>query len=221
MRGAFVVVVWVSGVASLGALGCKRTSGPFEGRITMSVARGGSPPAEMTFESAGKSARVTVGDAASGGSYALIRPDGMAAVVLPAQKSWADLSMQKSSAAVAAADPSGAPNVVKTGKHERIADQDCEIWEIRHTSGSRSEACIAEGFVDFDFGALMPGATPFTGAASAEVKERKLFPLRSIELDANGKETSRMVVTRLERAAIDKSRFEVPKDYTYIPARPK
>ena len=27
--------------------------------------------------------------------------------------------------------------------------------------------------------------------------------------------------TRLERAAIDKSRFEVPKDYTYIPARPK
>ncbi len=218
-RAFFFGVVLAS---SLVASGCKRaSSGPFEGRITMSVTRAGSPPSEMTFESAGKTARLTMADPTASGSYALVRPDGMAAIVLPAQKSWADLSMQKSGAAMAAADPGGAPTVVKTGKHESVAGAECEIWEIRHTAGSRSEACIAEGFVDFDYGALMPGATSFTGAASADVKERKLFPLRSIEIDASGKETSRMVVTRIERATIDKARLEVPKDYTYVSPRAK
>ena len=39
--------------------------------------------------------------------------------------------------------------------------------------------------------------------------------MRSVEYDAAGKETSRMIVTRVEKTRIDKARFDVPKDYAY------
>lgn len=144
----------------------------------------------------------------------------MAVFVLDAQKAWSDLTMNKARAAIAAADPSGVPTVTKTGKHETIAGQDCELWDIRHTSGKRTEACIAENFVGFDFASLMPGAGSF-GASPIDdgATKKKLFPLRSIEFDASGKESARMLVTTIERSPIDKTRFEVPPGYTYVPSK--
>lgn len=182
----------------------------------MTVTRQGAPPSEMTFETAGGSARIGMEQPGAGASYALVRPDGMAAFVVEPQKMWSDLSMQKSRAAMDEADPNGPPTVTRTGKHEKVAGQDCERWEIRHTSGKRTDACIAEDFVAFDFASLLPGAGPFTGSSSDEVKQKKLFPLRSVDTDAAGNVTSKMEVTRIERTSIDKSRFEVPKDYAYV-----
>lgn len=185
----------------------------------MTVTRTGAPPSEMTFETAGGSTRIGMVQPGAGPSYALVRPDGMAAFVVEQQKMWSDLSMQKSRAAMEEADPSGPPKVIRTGQHEKVAGQDCERWEIRHTSGKRTDACIAENFVAFDFASLMPGAGPFGASSADEVKSQKLFPLRSVEIDAAGNVTSKMEVTRIERTTIDKSRFEVPKDYAYVPKR--
>lgn len=192
--------------------GCK--SREFEGRVTMKVSRADTPPSEMSFETSGGQVRIALGNEPGAGLYALVRPDGLAVFVSEADKAWSDLTMDKSRAAVAEANPQGPPTVKRTGKRETVAGQSCELWEIAHTSGKRTEACIAENFIAFDLASLMPGTSPFTATAD-EARKQKLFPLRAVELDASGKETSRMVVTQIERKSIDKARFEVPKDFTY------
>lgn len=191
--------------------------GDFEGRVTMTVARAGAPSSEMVFETAAGHVRLAMTSAGAGaGGYALVRPDGLAVFVSEADKAWSDLSMAKSRVAMAEANPpgTGAPTIKRTGRQEKVADQSCEVWEIAHTSGKRTEACIAQNFIGFDFGSLMPGAGPFAGGTD-DVKKEKLFPMRSVEYDAAGKETSRMIVTRVEKTRIDKARFDVPKDYAY------
>jgi hypothetical protein len=205
-------------LTALLAIACSKKSDGFEGEITMRITLPDAPPSEMHFETARDFARI--GLAQGGGpAYALVKPDGLAVFVVESEQSWSDLNMATARSAAAAADPSGIPTITRTARHETIAGQDCEAWEIRHTSGKRTDACIAEGLVGFDLGALMPGAGPFTGSATDEVRKRRLFPLRSVELDASGKETSRMEVTRIERKSIPASRFEVPKDFTYVPKK--
>lgn len=204
-------------VLAVGSLACKKSSGEFEGEITLRITRDG-PPSDMVFETARGYARVGMTQR-DGNAYALVKPDGIAVFVMEPQKTWSDLNMAKSRAVVEAANPNGQPTVVKTGKHETIAGRDCEQWEIKHTSGKRTEACIAEGLVGFDLGSLMPGAGPFASQSSDEVKQKKLFPLRSVEFDAKGEETSRMVVTKIEPKSIDAKRFEVPAGFSYVPAK--
>ena len=197
---------------------CSKKSGDFEGEIALRISRPEMPPSELLFEAS--EGRVRVGmSQADGPAYALVKPDGMAVFVMESKKAWSDLNMAKSRAQVEKDNPTGPPSVNKTGKLETIAGQRCEVWEIKHTSGKRTDACISEGLVGFDLGTLMPGAGPFTSQSSEEIAKRKLFPLRSVEIDAKGQETSRMEVTRVERKSLDKSRFEVPKDFTYIPAK--
>jgi len=196
--------------------GCQKAD--FAGEIGMRVTRPNAAPSDMTFEAAGGNARVDLAAPGAPASHAIVRADGKAVLVVDAQKAWMDLDMTKAGAAVAEADPGGTPAVTKTGKHETIAGAGCEVWEIKHESGKRTEACIAEGLVAFDFGRLLPGGLP--SASSDELRKKKLFPLRSIERDAAGAETSRMEVTRIERKSIDRARFEVPSDYTHVASPP-
>jgi len=209
---------WLVLFVSLLALGCPKKSKDFEGEISLRVSRPEIPPSDLLFEAS--EGRVRVGmSQADGPAYALVKPDGMAVFVMESKKAWSDLNMAKSRAQVERDNPTGPPTVTKTGKLETIAGQSCEVWEIKHTSGKRTDACISEGLVGFDLGTLMPGAGPFTSQSSEEIAKRKLFPLRSIEIDESGKETSRMMVTRVERKSLDKARFEVPKDFTYIQSK--
>jgi hypothetical protein len=69
--------------------------------------------------------------------------------------------------------------------------------------------CIAQGIAFFDMGSMKGGG----GALGKELREKKLFPLRSVEYDATGKEISRMQVTKVEKKSLDDSEFAVPKDY--------
>ena len=218
-RSARFFVLGSLALAAAAAIGCKKSDG-FEGEIAMHITHPDAPASDMVFEAKGADVRLDLGGASGQGSHAIVRADGKAVLVVDAQKAWMDLDMTKAGAAVAEADPSGAPTVDKTGKHERIAGRDCEDWEIKHTSGKRTDTCIAEGLAAFDFGALLPGATP--ASSKDEVHAKRLFPLRSIEYDATGKETSRMEVTRIDEKKIDPSAFEIPAGYAKVtaPAKP-
>lgn len=197
----------------LGSFGCKKSDG-FEGEIAMRVTRPSVAPSEMTFAAKGAEARLDLVAPDGQKSRAIVRADGKTVLVVDAQKAWTEMDMTKAAAAVAEADPSGNPTVNHTGKHETIAGRDCEDWEIKHTSGKRTDTCIAEGLVAFDFGALLPGAAPASSKDEAHAK--RLFPLRSVEYDAGGKETSRMEVTRIEEKKVEATTFEVPSGYTRI-----
>ena len=107
-----------------------------------------------------------------------------------------DLDFNRSSGAPQANTSLDTANIDKSGKHETIAGIDCEDWTAKDPSGKRSEVCIAQGIVAFDFSALKGGGTSTLGK---ELREKKLFPLRSVEYDKEkGKELSRMEVTKVE-----------------------
>lgn len=199
-------------VASSSLAGCKKSE--FEGEIAMRVTRGSAPPSEMVFEAKGAAVRLDLTAPDGQKSRAIVRAEGKPVLVVDAQKAWMDLDMTKAGASVAEADPNGKPAVEKTGKHETIAGRDCEVWNVKHASGAHTETCIAEGLAAFDFGALLPGAAP--PSTGNEVHEKRLFPLRSVEYGADGKETSRMEVVRIEEKKLDASTFEIPAGYTKI-----
>jgi hypothetical protein len=131
-------------------------------------------------------------------------------LVKDADKAYTTIDFGKPGAPQANTSPDTA-SVDKTGKHETVAGMDCEDWTAKDPSGKRSEVCIAQGLVAFDFSALKGGGTSTLGK---ELREKKLFPLRSVEYDAAGKELSRMEVTKVEKKSLEDSEFEIPKDYT-------
>ncbi len=192
--------------------GCKKGFGSnFEGEVTLRTTRAGGPPQDMVVKAKGEKLRF---DTTNNGQAACALFDPQAnkvVLVMDAQKAYMDMDFSA---------PSAAPNtdprtsaVDKTGKHETIAGLDCEDWVVKDPSGKRTEVCIAEGLAFFDIDALRHG-----GGASwnKELREKKNFPLRSVEFDAAGKEISRTEAVTVEKKSLDASLFDVPKGYTKI-----
>ncbi len=96
--------------------------------------------------------------------------------------------------------------VTKTGKKERVADRECELWELLDKRGKHI-ACVVSGgaFVDPNAASVPPWMQ--------ELAVRTALPLRVVELDAKGHETTRAEVTRFSPRRLDRSLFLVPKSY--------
>ena len=47
----------------------------------------------------------------------------------------------------------------------------------------------------------------------AELSDQRYFPLKAIELDASGKQTSSMEVTKIEKKSVDEALFAPPAGY--------
>jgi hypothetical protein len=129
------------------------------------------------------------------------------------------------SAAQLAVSP-GDVTIVKTDRKDRVADRECEIWEIEespakdlHPSNANAreskvlrEACIVKGgsFID-------PGARLAT-AIDKELAVRGVFSLRVSEPDKRDK--PRLLVTKLDAHALEPALFAIPKSYKNLAARP-
>jgi hypothetical protein len=194
--------------ATLASVSCKKDKGfgsGFEGEITMHMARAGAPEEDMVVKAKGDKMRIDTNDA-----YLLYDPGtNKMTMVSTKQKSFMDLDFSKPGAPQANTSADTA-TIDKSGKHETIAGMDCESWTAHDPSGKKSEVCIAQGIAFFDMGSMKGG----TSALGKELREKKLFPLRSVEYDATGKEISRMQVTKVDKHSIDDAEFVVPKDFT-------
>ncbi len=73
--------------------------------------------------------------------------------------------------------------------------------------------CVTSGLAFFDLSSLRPGGGGAPVGLAKEFKDKKSFPLKSVEYDASGKEISRMVVTKIEKKPEAAALFEVPADY--------
>jgi hypothetical protein len=197
--------------------GCKKPGfgSNFEGEVTLHTNKAGQPAQDMVVKARGDKLRFETnsnGQAAA----ALFDPQANKVVlVMDAQKAYMDMDFSAPSAAPNT-DPSTSA-VDKTGKHETIAGLDCEDWVVKDPSGKRTEVCIAEGLAFFDIDALRHG-----GGASwnKELRDKRYFPLRSVEMDATGKEISRTEATKIEKKTLDAALFDVPAGYAKITAPP-
>jgi len=197
-------------------LSCKRGFGSgFEGEISMHTTRASGPPQDMVVETKGDKLRFdTDSPAASVKAYGIYDPSvspTKVVMVFEAQKAFMDLDFSSPGAPQAntSADSS---TIDKNGKKETIAGIDCQTWTAKDPSGKRSEVCIAEGIAFFDIGSLKSSGSPL----SRELREKKLFPMRSVEYDAGGKEISRTEVTKVEKKKLDDARFVVPSEFKKV-----
>jgi hypothetical protein len=190
---------------------CKKGFGSeFEGQITMHTTSAAAPSQDMVVKAKGDKLRFDSKGSDGSATYAIYDPaTNKVTMVLEAQKMYTDLDFGKPGAPQANTSPDTA-SIDKSGKHETIAGIDCENWTAKDPSGKRSEVCIAQGIAFFDMTSVKSGSP---SALGKELREKKLFPLRSVEYDASGKETSRMEVTKVEKTSIDDSQFSIPKDY--------
>jgi hypothetical protein len=182
----------------------------FEGEITMTTQRPGSAATSMVIKAKGDMLRFDVKSTSGEASHAIFDPAANKVVmVMDAQKSYMDLDFAKPSAPQpnTSADSS---NVQKTGKHDKVAGVDCEVWTTADAAGKRSEVCIAEGIAYFDLASLKAGTH---SGLSKELRDKRLFPLRSVDFDAKGVEVSRSEVTKIEKKSLDAAEFSVPADY--------
>jgi hypothetical protein len=208
-RAAVAIALFVLVIPS-----CKKGFGSgFEGEITMHTtsANAAAPPQDMIVKVKGDKLRFDTKGADGSNTYAIYDPStNKVTMVMEGQKMYTDLDFATASAPQANTSPDSA-SIDKSGKHETIAGIDCENWTAKDPSGKRSEVCIAQGIAFFDMKGLKSGGSSGLGK---ELRDKKLFPLRSVEYDGAGKETSRMEVTKVEKTTLDDAQFSVPKDYT-------
>jgi hypothetical protein len=108
--------------------------------------------------------------------------------------------------------------VERTGNSQTIAGYSCEVWLIRDkdTRKLEQEICVAKGFGRAATFWLDPKQVQ-RSSQPAWVKEminEGGFGLRTIHYGNDGKESSRMETTAIEKKSLDNALFVMPADYT-------
>jgi hypothetical protein len=161
-------------------------------------------------------------DATGTGSGAMImRPaEKQMIILMPAQKAYMiqTLDLEKTAKDLKVDDVS----FERTGKTETIAGYDCVQYLTKSSYGA-TEIWAVEGLSGF-----VGGGGGNRGASKSEsgwmtiVREKGLFPLRTVVFNAKGKETMRLEATSVEKQRLSDDLFKPPADYTEfkIPGMP-
>jgi Domain of unknown function (DUF4412) len=216
MRTVFVIA------GSCLALACSKTNklDGFEGDITMHTTSSGAGATsqDMIVEVKKDQLRFDMTSPQGVAMHGVFDPQANKVVLYAdSTKTYTDMNFSGASGATNTNPDTAA--IAQSGKHETIAGYDCEDFSVSDPSGKKSEVCTAQGIAFFDIASLRGGAPGGSGAGSPigkQFREKKSFPLRSVEYDATGKELSRMEVTKIESKSIDDSRFVTPPDYTKL-----
>lgn len=100
----------------------------------------------------------------------------------------------------------GDVTVQKTGKTDKVAGHDCDVWSLVE-GRSTSDVCVVAG------GAFLDPAAHVASPRARELAVRGVLSLRTIDMDAKGHETSRKTVTRLDLHPVDAALFAIPHAY--------
>jgi hypothetical protein len=207
------------GTTGAAATGASATSGApsfgsdFEGTLTLHVTHPPAPATDMTFSTKDGSLRIDMPVQGGQATHSLFDSKARTVtIIMDSQK----LAMTTPLAKAAPQGSPGTASVTKTGKHESVAGYDCEDWDIVSARGTHTQACIARGVPFFDF-AGMAGPRD-TGSWADALRDTNGFPLRAVDLDAAGKETSRVEVTQIEKKPLLASLFHVPAGFDSVVA---
>ncbi len=112
------------------------------------------------------------------------------------------------------------PEFSKTGKSEKILGYDCDQYVVKE-EGRETEVWAAKGLGTFmrpGMGGPMGGGRGGRGgqmpsAWEEEIRAKGFFPLRTLTKNSEGKEESRMEVTKIEKKQLDDSLFKAPEGW--------
>ncbi len=215
---------------ALGALKSALTGNtqPFEGEITVTSTHANHPaPETMLIALKGQRIRFSTEAKGPGGAGILDLKDKKIIMTMDAQKKFIEMDLGSFNPAAAhgmpmpaapaagTAAPATPPKIDKTGKHETVAGHDCEDWTITDSNGHKAVVCMASDVGAFDFGG-MEAASFVPSFLRGGFFGGPVFPLKAVELDEAGKETSRIEATRIERKSLDDATFAPPPGYTKL-----
>jgi hypothetical protein len=197
-------------VAAIGVLSGRAAHAQslFEGIITMRVGSSAQPQ-EIVYMSRAGNTRI---DAGPGGIATFLRLVGenRAYVLLPAQRSYSELTFSVDSGRAAATE--SAPVVTRRGTTATIAGYPCE--QVAYTAPNGT--LVAEACVTDKLGPWMDPSSGLGGGRMAawrrEIMNRQEFPLRVT--DGNGQ--LMMEVTSVQRKRMSDTLFRIPRSYTKV-----
>ncbi len=200
------------------AAACSRPStlASFEGAITMHTTTAGGEPHDMVVQTKADKLRFDI-VGPGGPTHAVYDPSqSKVEFFVDTEKKWMDLDVYLPNSSITPTTDPASSAITKSGTHKKVAGYDCEQVSVADASGKRSEVCIAQGITFFDVNGLRPGLQKAESDLAKEFRLHKSFPLESIDYAADGKEVSRMEVTRIEKQKLDDAIFAVPADYTKV-----
>ena len=216
---------------------------PFEGKIDLQFSdKKGKPPTPFTYEVKQPKMRFDLPASVGEGNpmigksaWALFDPpakklygvldEPKKAVVFDFDKIGDDVKKAKGGHHSSSSSSSGGPTdpppkFEKTGKMDKVAGYDCEIWKITEDKPSQKkkeevELCMAKKIGFLDLRTLGIGTIDPKIAVMMTLTDMNHFPLRAITYE-NGAETGRMEATKIEEKKLEDSRFAVPADYQVL-----
>lgn len=186
------------------------SQGPFEGEIEIKVERPGAISAKaVVYEVKADKVRYEEGGSTAP-SYAIANlGQKKAYAIADSHKDYIEVPTDTSSM-----PPAETVQVKKTGKTEKVAGVECELWQMT-TSKEQFEVCAAREIAYFDLVSPTPN-TAMEPAWANELTKAKAFPLRLVERDKSGKEQLRAEATKISRKPVDQARFGVPAGYRKV-----
>lgn len=202
MKRALVIVLL--------AVGCKKGLGSgFEGEITLHTTRG-SESQDMVVKTKSDKLRFETNANGKTGAAIFDPAQNKVVMVMDDQKAYMEMDFNAPTAPQANVDAKAA-TAEKTGKKETVAGIDCEDWTVKDPSGKHTDVCLADGLAFFDLDGVKGGGS--SSSFSKQLREKKQFPLKSVDYDASGKEVSRTEAIKIEKKKLDDSLFQVPSGY--------
>jgi hypothetical protein len=184
------------------------SGGPFEGEITMNIARPDGPPIGITFEISGSKVRFTQSPPIGRSSYSIVDYGTKKIVtVFDAKKLVIPMELYDLNGVVAGVAKKHPGTATATGKTSVVAGYSCDVYRATEENGDTHDACLAKGVrVPLLGASLQFIASTFSG-------DGDWVPMRNVTTDKTGKEKSHMEVTKVDRKAVDDSRFVAPAGY--------
>lgn len=188
----------------------------FEGKVNFKVSSPRGQPQEISYSIKGDKIRVEMPGQDAMGGMIMDTTKRETTVIMDAQKMY--MTMAKPEGGAPEARKGEESKLEKTGEKETILGYATEKYISTH-KGTSTEMWLVEGLGTFmmaESGNPMGGGGRGSSAPPGwerALAGKELFPLRVVDKDKNGKETSRMEVTAIEKKALPDALFSPPADY--------
>jgi hypothetical protein len=188
----------------------------FEGKIVMESHHGKKVSTSTFFLKSG-CLRTETPDEKKGQVFAVImRPaDKKMIILMPEQKQYMVQAFDPTKAAAKVQQMTGTTvgAIEKTGRTEKICGYECQEYQTKVNTDTVG-TWVVEGFGFF----ASPGARGPGGGKPADwevaLREKGAFALRTVILDAKGKEKSRTEATSVEKQSLSDDLFQPPAGWT-------
>ena len=171
--------------------------GTLEAEITVRTTRPGQAPSEKSFLVKGGLVRASE---AEGGKRRIVDTSSMRAFVVD------DAKRTFTASVIGVGGAASDVTTTKTDAKDRVADRECEVWELADKRAKRT-VCILHG------GAFVDPAASTVGPWVKELAVRGALALRVVERGEGDREVSRTEVTRVASRPLERSLFAIPKSY--------